>query len=136
MASWKEINRVKKSPADTRSIAMILLRLNSPDMTEWEASFLESLLENPTEELTTRQVEKLLEIRDDLTFLDQTREGFSVAILLENIYLGRLDLAEEDEEWITKVRRRSRTSIARKNLGRLIRLARELSLVERESETT
>lgn len=118
MASWKEIERVRKSAAEARSIAAALLKFNSPDMTEWEGSFLESMAHHSDDEmLTTRQVEKLLQIRDDLTFVDKTYNGLSVRILIEKIFLGRMDLSEGDEEWIVKSRGRNSVSMLERMLA-------------------
>lgn len=135
MASWKEIERVRKGVAEARSIAAGLLKFNSRDMTEWEASFLESIARHPDDDpLTTRQVEKLLQIRDDLTFVTETYNGLSVQILIEKIHLARADLSDDDEEWIVKLRERNGRSIARKHVGRLMNLAGQLVLVDSEDE--
>ncbi|HVY20411.1 MAG TPA: hypothetical protein VHA70_10085 [Bauldia sp.] len=135
MASWKEIERIRKNPAEARAIAQRLLKFPSIDMTDWEAMFLDTMADRPVDrgDLTTLQVEKLLQIRDDLTFVPTTRDGFSVQILMDKIHLGRNDLTEEDEEWFVRVRERDGYAIARKNIGRLLRLARELRLIDEEA---
>jgi hypothetical protein len=132
MASWREIDRISKSPAEARRIAAGLLKFHSLDLSEWEAAYLESIARHPEDEqLTTRQSEKLLQIRDDIQLISEYR-GFSVAILVEKVHLARLDLSQDDEDWIVGIRQRSGGMISRKNAGRLLRLAHQLNLIEDE----
>ena len=84
-----------------------------------------------SDELTTRQAEKLLQIRDDAAFMTEFL-GFSVRLLLKGCWEGRLDLSEADEEWIGRMRERRQDAIERRYIGRLLRCARELNLIEEE----
>ena len=55
MASWREIDRIRKDPAAMRALAAHLMRLPNADLTEWEIKFLDSISEDRTgEEFTTR----------------------------------------------------------------------------------
>ena len=67
MTSWREIDRVRKDPQAGAGIAKRLLSLPGSEFTDWELEFLRSIrrLRN-IEEFTTRQAEKLLQIRDDI----------------------------------------------------------------------
>jgi hypothetical protein len=132
MASWREIDRIRKDPVAVRRVAktLIAMRRDDTDFTEWEMIFLQQRAAQPDgEELTTRQAEKLLQIRDDYELLTEYRR-FSVKILLQGCYDARLDLNEDDEEWVVKIRERNSLAIRRKHIGRLMRLARQLYLVE------
>jgi hypothetical protein len=131
MASWREIERVRKDPAAVRATAATLLKPLRTDLTEWEADFLESMARHRADELTTRQAEKLLEIRDGAQVLTEFL-GFSVRLLLSGCWDARLDLSEADEEWIGRMRERRKDAIERKHVGRLMRCARELGLIEEE----
>jgi hypothetical protein len=134
MASWREIDRIRKDAAAVRSIAERLLALPNADFTEWELMFLESMARRDSpDDLSTRQAEKLLEIRDGIEFISEHR-GFSVRILIKGCYEARLDLSEEDERWIVDVRERNTVSIRRRHIGRLMRCARQLYLVEDEQD--
>jgi hypothetical protein len=132
MASWREIERVRKDPRAFRGVAKSLLNLPRADFTDWEVDFLEGMLRQVDEQgLTTRQSEKLLQIRDDSEFITEFR-GFSVRLLLRQCYDARLDLSEEDEEWITRLFERNQASLRRRHIGHLIRCAHELYIVDED----
>ena len=66
MASWREIDRIRKDPTAMRTLAVYLLKLPGTELTEWEIKFLKSISSDLTsEEFTTRQGEKLMQIRED-----------------------------------------------------------------------
>ena len=80
---------------------------------------------------TTRQSEKLLQIRDDYETITTFR-GFSVETLLDKCWLGRFDLLESQEQNLQKMRERSHVSVRRKDAGFLMHRARELHIIEEE----
>lgn len=130
MASWKEIDRVRKDPKAFRALAKGL-RAHISELTDWEKDFLSSVnSQSDKEEFTTRQSEKLLQIRDDYESVIEIRGGFTVKIILRQCREARLDLAEDDEAWILQRYEQSPTTIRRKHAGRLRRCARELGLIE------
>jgi hypothetical protein len=135
MASWREIDRIRKNLKEVRAIALRLLKLYGAELTDWETSFLESIVRDDpdVEELTTRQAEKLVEIRDGVELISEYR-GFSVRILLEKILLARLDLSENDEDWIVARCARSTSFIARKHASKMLHLAYQLDLVDADDE--
>jgi hypothetical protein len=130
MASWREIDRVRKDPQAAVNIAKRLLELSPTEFTDWELDFLRSIqrLRN-VEEFTTRQSEKLLQIRDDTEMVEEVL-GFSVRLLLKGCFEARLDLSEADEEWVAGRFQVSACNIPRKHVGRLTRCARELNLID------
>src|SRR5262249_55465830 len=132
MASWREIDGVRKDPQRAADIAKRLLSLPASEFSEWELEFLRSIwrLRN-VEEFTTRQVGELLQIRDDTEELTQVL-GFSVPLLLKGCVEARFDLSEADEEWVLARSKVSKHSIRRKHAGRLMRCARDLNLIEEE----
>ena len=97
MASWREIDRIRKDAAAVRSIAERLLAFHSGDFTEWELIFLESMArrESP-DDLSTRQVEKLLEIRDGAEFIS---DFFPFNVLLQAKTIPREDLFNNSLIW-------------------------------------
>jgi len=133
MAAWPEIERVRKDAAAARrriAQTLLLLRRDQIDFTDWEVDFLDSMIApNGREELTTRQAEKLLEIRDGAEQITEFR-GLSIKILLQKCYEARLDLDEGDEQWIVALRNRSHTTVRRKHAGRLMACARRLYLID------
>ena len=133
MASWKEIDRIRKEPKAFRALAKGLRAQFSDDLTDWEKDFLDGIAgRDGKAEFTTRQSEKLLQIRDDYTSVSQLPGGFSVRIVLQECKEARLDLSAHDEQWILQSYERSPTTIKRKNAGRLMRCARELHIIEEE----
>lgn len=129
MASFKETDRVRKDPGSFRDIAKLLLKIYRADLTEWEIDFLQSIARSQWEELTTRQSEKLLQIRDDMVDVTEVLD-FSVKLLLKCLVEARLDLSEDDEEWALRTYERDPTTIKRKWRGRLLRCTRQLNLIE------
>jgi hypothetical protein len=103
MASWKEIDRVRKDPKGFRALAARLLA-HTPDLTDWERdNFLPSIMrQSEKEEFTTRQSEKVLQIRDDYENVTQLPGNFSVRLILRACNAARLDLSEDDEAWISQ----------------------------------
>jgi hypothetical protein len=86
MASWKEIEGFRKDPKAARLLAKSLRKTGSGVLNEWEADFLVSL-SRWQHELTTRQAEKLLQIRDGLVTIT-VFHGFSVEKLLAGCHLA------------------------------------------------
>lgn len=129
MASWREIERFKKDSAASRALASTLLRAHEADLTDWELAFLRShQFLDESDDRSTRQAEKLLEIRDAHQPVSEVR-GFSVLRLLDGCYAARLDLSEDDEEWIVAFRASGRV-FKRRDAGRLLRCARTLNIIE------
>ena len=131
MTSWREIDRIRKALAEFRAVARRLLNLGA-ELTDWESIFVESICnDTQTKEFTTRQSEKLLQIRDDYETIT-TFHGFSVETLLDKCWLGRFDLSESQEQKLQKMRERSHVSVRRKDAGFLMHRARELHIIEEE----
>jgi len=130
MASWQEIDRIRKAAKGFRALAKGLYTHIS-DLTEWEKDFLSSIKDQrEKDEFTTRQSEKLLQIRDDYVSVTEIQGGFSVRLIFRQCHEARLDLSDDDEAWIVQRFEQSQTTIRRKHAGRLRRCARELGLIE------
>lgn len=130
MASWQEIDRIRKDAKGFRALAKGL-HTHISDLTDWERDFLSSIKDQrEKDEFTTRQSEKLMQIRDDYVSVTEIRGGFSVKIILRQCYEARLDLSEDDEAWIVQRFEQSPTTMRRKHAGRLRRCARELGFIE------
>jgi hypothetical protein len=98
--------------------------------------FLKSISEDRTsEEFTTRQEEKLMQIRDDSEEVSEIGyQRLSVKILIEDCKIAYLDLVALDEdkaEWI-KAFPVGTSKIKRKYAGRLLKCARMLDNVDDE----
>jgi hypothetical protein len=132
MASWQEIDRIRKDPKRFRALAERLLAFIQ-ELTDWERDFLSSIMaQGDKEEFTTRQSEKLLQIRDDYETVMELPGKFSVKIVLRDCKEGRLELLDHDEAWILQLITISETTIRRKHVGRLMRCARQVHAIEEE----
>lgn len=132
MASWSEIERVRKNADEARRIARSLLASDEiVPLRPWEIEFLTGIQSRTfLDELYTRQAEKVLEIRDAVELVSRTGDGLSVSSLVHRCYEARLDLDEDDEEWIKAVYTFSRSSIRRRDLRQLLRCAYQLGVID------
>lgn len=130
MASHIEMSRTASDPVAVRSMARGLLIISSAGWTDWELDFLEHLAEWPgAEPLSERQREKLFELRDNSTSYAAWR-GLSIASLVRDCWIARLDLVEEDAAFIEELYTRKTVSLKRRQLGKLVALARQLNIIE------
>src|SRR5262249_17858069 len=84
MQDYKEIDRIRKDLVGVRSLAKRLLKLPHADWNDWEIDFLQHMARHKgPDPITTRQAEKLLELRDDTEYYSSVR-GFSVQSLIKN----------------------------------------------------
>lgn len=81
------------------------------------------------EELSYRQAEWLLDIRDEIQTVTEYRHC-SVQYLLRCCYENRLSLDEDDEEWVFELRNSGRTTVRKYEARRLYSLARELGDID------
>jgi len=79
--------------------------------------------------LTSRQAEKLLDIRD-ATVLHRDIAGISVRSLINRCYEGRCDLAEDDEQFVERVYRSGVAELRGRDLARLRRCSVQLRELE------
>ena len=131
MSSYLEMQKLARNPAAVVTLASFLLKLPDVGWTEWEADFLENMAARDTAQtITTRQREKLIELRDDAKNYTKF-DGLSVANLVRDCWIARLDLSEDDEAFVDALKSSSTTSLKKRPLMRLLRCARELDLVGR-----
>ena len=129
MASWIEIDRVRKDPKAFKLLASHLLADAdyARERSEFATDFLENISQSEMEELTTRQGEILLELRDEGRRYFQTGDNLSVEILIEKFYDARLDLGNDDDiAFIVALWTSGRKFITGKQLRRFLRIKDEL----------
>jgi hypothetical protein len=156
MASNREMNALGRDPARVRSLTLGLLRLAETAeyiFTDWELTFLRSLVgqaettvgltKKQREQqkdagvalamrdfrLTSRQAEKLLDIRD-ATVLHRDIGGVSVRSLINRCYEGRRALAEDDEQFVERVYRSGVAELRGRDMARLRRCSVQLGELE------
>jgi hypothetical protein len=131
MALDAEIERIRKDTEHWRALMRQLLSYAEKGvLSDWELDFLESNLgKRWLDELSYRQAESLLEIRDDVQVVSAYR-GYSVKTMLQGVYENRLDLDDDGEEWVKRLYESGRNEIRRKDARRLIAIARRIGLIE------
>jgi hypothetical protein len=128
MADYREINALQKDPARARAMAQGLFTLGDMEWTDWELDFLAGIGARQGD-LTTRQGEKLVELRDEATWYTAV-DGFSLGALIERCHLLRDELPEPDAAFIARLRASGATRLRRKDARRLLRCARTVGEIE------
>ena len=82
MSSYLEMHKLAQNPAAVTTLATFLLNLPDAGWNEWEANFLADMTQRQ-DALSTRQGEKLIELRDDAKNFTKF-DGFSVAKLVRD----------------------------------------------------
>ena len=78
--------------------------------------------------ISTRQREKLVELKEDATSYSKF-DGLSVASLVRDCWIARLDLSDVDEAFIDDLKDKRTVSLKKRPLMRLLRCARQLDLI-------
>lgn len=126
MALDREIEAVRKDPDRFRFMAKQLLEHDEASLTDQALDFLEKVSGwKWSEDLSYRQAEWLLDLRDDHQMVTAFR-GYSIGALVRVCFLNRFEFDEDAQEWIEGVHASGRTSLRRREAARLHRLARRL----------
>jgi hypothetical protein len=128
MAPWIEIDRVRKDPRAFKLLAGHLLADvdYAEARSEFATDFLDNISRYRSDELTTRQGEILLELRDEARVCFKIGDNLSVEILIEKFYYARFDLDRgEDIKFIEMLRESGRKFIRGKELGRFLSIQEE-----------
>jgi hypothetical protein len=131
MQDYKEIDRIRKNLVAVRPLAKRLLDLPRADWNDWEIDFLQHMARHKgPDPITTRQCEKLLELRDEAEYYSSVR-GLSVQSLIKNCWLARDDLdCEDDRKFIEHLKETSCSGVKRRQLRKLLACARQLGEIE------
>jgi len=123
------MKKLAQNPAAVTSLATFLLALPDAGWTEWEADFLASMAHRDhAQAISTRQREKLVELKEDATSYSKF-DGLSVASLVRDCWIARLDLSDVDEAFIDDLKDKRTVSLKKRPLMRLLRCARQLDLI-------
>ena len=131
MQDYKEIDTIRKNLVGVRSLAKRLLDLPRADWNDWEIDFLQHMARHKRPDpITTRQCEKLLELRDDAEYYSSVR-GFNVQSLIKKCWLTRDDLdSENDRKFVEHLKETSCSCVKRRHLRKLLACARQLGEIE------
>lgn len=129
MTDFRDVDALAKNPVRAQSLARFLLALPEAHWSDWERDFLEPKAADACE-LSTRQAEKLLELRNN-ALRYRTVSGYHLAALVERCWLCRDDLASEDDhDFIVALKNEGRALLTRPQALRLKRCATEVGLLE------
>jgi hypothetical protein len=154
------MHEIGRDPARVRNLSLSLLKLAETAenvFSEWELLFLRDRVVQADEtlalsrkqrkgmkdsdslaearlalrdfRLTTLQAEKLFEIRD-ASVLHRDIRGVSVRNLINRCYEGRVELGEDDEQFIERVWQSGIAELRRNDLARLKRCSVQLGWLE------
>jgi hypothetical protein len=128
MASFREISAIKMDPARARALAQRLWDFYywAEELNDFEDRYLKDMIAFKGDQLSTRQAEVLLEIRDDHETYTKMRAGLSVKLVIKETYQARDDLSEDDAEFLERINGKS--ALTRRDMGRLAGCAQQLNL--------
>jgi len=130
MASWIEIEKIRKNPDEFRELASRLSADHTFDRSENADDFLEKISAYRRGELSKLQAEFLLDLRNDAEKIFDLR-GLSVAILIEKVFQARLELADDaDIERIEKLKETGQRFVTGRQMGWFRRICKELNEIE------
>ncbi len=129
MASWREIDRIRKDPAAFKALAKRLLDDPGFERSEFADGFLTNIIGWKRGELTTRQGEILLDLRDEAE-IHCEYQGLSIATLIEKCFANRFELAQADRQRIEGLHRSARRYVTGGQLGWFKRICKQLNEME------
>ena len=128
MASYRDINALAKDSSRVRNTARYLLTLHDADWSDWELDFLEDM-SKCKDELTTRQAEKLVELRDDSIRYTKA-SGFLFTSVIDVCWRNRDELDDSESEFIERLKALGETALRRRDAMRLRQCAVVLGEIE------
>lgn len=131
MTNYIEINDLAKAPARARMFAAYLLSRLDIDWTDWERDFLKDM-KAIQDNLTTRQAEKLVELRDN-SILYEKVSSYRLKYLIDRCWEARLDLSESDEDFIDRHKKAGTTALRKSDALRLKRCAVQLQHIDADT---
>jgi hypothetical protein len=137
MTDYKEVNALQRDLDRARSVAEFLLALVGMDWTEWEVSFLNSIIKQVDdriasrnkEPLSTRQAEMLVELRDDSVWYESP-DNFSIKALVNDCFVMQHLLSENEVDFIKHHKVAGTTKHRRREVIFLFRCARKAMAIE------
>ena len=132
MAHPRDIEALRKDPDRWRRMMEMFLKHHREALSDEALDFLGRV--SPLtwlEEISYRQGEWLFAIKDRVTIVSIYR-GFSLRTLIHACYCNRLDLSEDDQEWIEGVYALMRYELPLYLARRVYRLAHQVGEVDHE----
>jgi hypothetical protein len=129
MPSWTELERVRKDPIAFRGLAKRLLDDPHCEDSHFAGGFLENIANWKRDEISLRQAEVLLELRDSAEIHGRYK-GLSVRLLIGNCYANRYELDDTDRKRIEALHENGRTFVTGAQMGWFKRICKQLGEME------
>jgi hypothetical protein len=132
VATEREISRIRHDQVEWRGLVRRLLGYaEKHDLEHRHMGLLESLNDRfYQDELSYRQAEWLLDIRDDTNFVSEYR-GASLKFLLRSAFENRFGLDDEDDvAWVEELWRRQEATLRKRDVRKLHALVSALGLFD------
>jgi hypothetical protein len=129
MASWIELERVRKDPVAFRSLANRLKNDPYCEDSEFADGFLENIANWKRDEITLRQAEVLLELRDSAEIHTHCK-GLSVRLLMEKCHANRYELDEGNRKRLETLCEKGRNFVTGAQMGWFKRICKQLGEME------
>jgi hypothetical protein len=130
MASWTELERVRKDPIAFRALAKSLLKDPNCEDSEFADGFLENIARWKRDEITLRQSEVLLGLRDNAEIHTQYK-GLSIRLLMEKCYATRYELDEVDRKRLEALHEKRCNFVTGAQMGWFKRICKQLGEMEK-----
>ena len=129
MPSWAELERVRKDSHTFRGLAKRLLDDPHCEDSNFADAFLENIANWKRDEISLRQAEVLLELRDSAE-IHTVYKGLSVRLLIANCWANRDELDEADRQRLEALYEKGRTSVTGAQMGWFKRICKQLGEME------
>jgi len=137
VTDYREINELQRDIARARDLAKFLLMMVEVKWTDWEVTFLTSVIQQVNERLerkddyplSTRQVEILVDLRDE-SVLYERAENFSIKSLVKECFLMQHLLTDDQAEFIRRHASGGTAKLRRRQVKFLFRCARKALVIE------
>lgn len=129
MVSWLEIERVRRNPAEFRPLAQALLKDPLCEESRFADGFLANIATWNWDEISLRQCEVLLDLRDHAE-IHPTYRGLSIATLIQKCHENSSKLGPEDRIRVEDLYESGRRFVTRAQLGWFKKICKELGEME------
>jgi hypothetical protein len=130
MASWTELERVRKDPVAFRALATRLLDDPNCEASEFADGFLENIAHWKRDEITLRQAEVLLDLRDNAE-IHTSYKGLSIRLLTDKCYANRYELDKGDRTRLEALYEKRRGFVTGAQMGWFKRACKQLGEMEK-----
>jgi ATP-dependent exoDNAse (exonuclease V) alpha subunit len=129
MAACAELERVRRDPVTVRRLAKRLIGDPYCEDSEFADGFLENIANWKRDEITLRQAEVLLDLRDSAE-IHTHYKGLSIQLLIEKCYANRYELDEVDRKRLEAIYEKGQKFVTGVQMGWFKRICKKLGEME------